>query len=242
MNSNVFSRAFRYSIPVLLGYIAIGMAFGLMLVSKEYPWWLALIMSVVMYAGSGQYLAVGLLASGAGIPEVMLAQFVLNARHIAYGITMLKPYNEAGVYKPYLIFSLTDETFALLSSLPERNDAEETLAERSKFIFYVSLLDQIYWIAGSIIGALAGEIIPFNFAGVEFALSALFIVLLIEQIFRVKRAKPFLISGFITVCAVIFFPKNITLISALAISLAIVHFSKNYRSIHRMRRVKDASC
>jgi 4-azaleucine resistance transporter AzlC len=235
MNSNVFSRAFKYSIPVLLGYIAIGMAFGLMLVSKTYPWWLALIMSIVMYAGSGQYLAVGLLASGASIPEVMLAQFVLNARHIAYGITMLKPYNDAGVYKPYLIFSLTDETFALLSSLPERNEAEETLAERGKFLFYVSLLDQIYWIVGSVIGALAGEIIPFNFDGVEFALSALFIVLLIEQIFRVKRAKPFIISGLITICAVIFFPKNITLISALAISLAIVHFIES-------RRVKDASC
>jgi 4-azaleucine resistance transporter AzlC len=234
---NVFTRAFKYSIPVLLGYIAIGMAFGLMLAAKSYPWWLALIMSIVMYAGSGQYLAVGLFAAGAGIPELMLSQFVLNARHIAYGSAMLKTYNEAGIYKPYLIFSLTDETFALLSSLPPVNETEETVAERSKFIFYVSVLNHIYWIAGSVIGALAGEIIPFDFAGVQFALCALFIVLLIEQILRVKRAKPFIISALITICAVIFFPKNITLISALAISLAIVHFSE-----HKKTTSKDTIC
>jgi 4-azaleucine resistance transporter AzlC len=230
-----FARAFKYSIPVMLGYIAIGMAFGLMLVGKSYPWWLALIMSVVMYAGSGQYLAVALFASGASLPEAMLAQFVLNARHIAYGSAMLKIYNEAGFYKPYLIFSLTDETFALLSSLPARDAEVESAQERAKFMFYVSLLDQIYWVAGSLIGALAGAVIPFDFEGVEFALSALFIVLLIEQIFRVKRAKPFIISALITICAVTLFPKNITLISALAISLAIVHLFETRKKIYARR-------
>jgi 4-azaleucine resistance transporter AzlC len=207
--------AFRYSIPVLLGYIAIGAAFGLLLAGAGYPWWLALIMSIVMYAGAGQYIAVGLFAAGTSLWEAALVQLVVNARHIAYGFSMLKRYRNAGPFRCYLIFGMTDETFALLSSLPE----EGFTPERARFMFYVTVLDQCYWVAGSVMGAVAGRLIPFNTEGIGFALTALFIVLLIEQIRRVRKPGIFIVSAIAAVLAVFFLPARTSLLAAMGLAL-----------------------
>jgi 4-azaleucine resistance transporter AzlC len=234
-HSNIFMQALRYTIPVLLGYLAIGIAFGLLLVKQGYPWWLSLVMSLVMYAGAGQYIAVGLFASGATLAEAVLVQFVVNARHIAYGISLFKRFNQAGAYKYYLIFTLTDETFALLSSLPagesdtqkcnEDNNqgiANHSLEERNQFMFFVALLDHGYWTLGSIIGAVAGSLIPFNMEGIGFALTALFVVLLIEQILRVRDPKIFVVSALVAVFTVFVLPSRLSLLSAMVISLGLV--------------------
>ncbi|QQO11346.1 AzlC family ABC transporter permease [Breznakiella homolactica] len=215
----IFTDALKYSVPVFLGYIAIGIAFGLLLADAGYPWWLALIMSIVMYAGAGQYMAVGLFASGVSLWEAALVQLVLNARHMAYGLTMHGRFSAAGPYKWYLIFSLTDETFALLSSLPPENGDPR---DRSRFMFYVALLDQFYWILGSVIGAVAGTLIPFSLDGIGFALTALFIVLMIEQILQVRQPKPFIIAAAAAVGTSLLFPSRISLLSALVISLVLV--------------------
>jgi 4-azaleucine resistance transporter AzlC len=228
-SSALFIGAVKYSIPVLLGYLAIGIAFGLMLADAGYPWWLALVMSVVMYAGAGQYIGVGLFAAGAGFAEAALVQLVVNARHMAYGLSLFKRINAAGPLKYYLIFALSDETFALLSSLPEERfggDAET----RSAFMFLVALLDQAYWIAGSVIGAVAGTLIPFNMEGVGFALTALFIVLMIEQILRIRRPAPFIISALAAVGAVILLPSRLSLLSALVIALVLVQLVGGMRN------------
>ncbi|GHU92921.1 hypothetical protein FACS189479_03180 [Spirochaetia bacterium] len=217
----VFTAALRFSVPVLLGYLAIGVAFGLLLSNAGYPWTLALAMSVVMYAGAGQYIAVGLFAAGAGLWEACLVQLVVNARHMAYGLSMLKRFNKAGAYKYYLIFALTDETFALLSSLPDEVVGTAGEGSRERFMFYVALLDQFYWVAGSVIGAVAGSLIPFNMEGIGFALTALFIVLMIEQILRVRRPGIFIISAAAAVLAVFLLPGRVSLLSAMALSLAL---------------------
>lgn len=239
----LFVRAVRYSIPVLLGYLAIGVAFGLLLADADYPWQLSLVMSVVMYAGAGQYIAVGLFAAGAGLMEAALVQFVVNARHMAYGLTMLKRFNMTGALKYYLIFALTDETFALLSSLPagpqsardarsgQEHGQAETLEDRAWFMFYVSLLDHGYWTAGSVIGAAAGSLIPFNMDGIGFALTALFIVLLIEQIYRIKKPLVFVVSAFIAVIAATVFPSRLSLLMGMVISLVVVQFIQNMKGV-----------
>lgn len=214
-----FLEAFRYSVPVLLGYLAIGVAFGLMLSEAGYPWWLALVMSLWMYAGAGQYIAVGLFAAGTTLLEACLIQLVVNARHIAYGFSMLKRFSGFGAFKPYLIFSLTDETFALLSSLP---GADAGNGERRKlFMFYVAVLDHCYWVSGSVAGAVAGALIPFDMGGISFALTALFIVLLIEQIRRVKKPGIFVISGAAALLAVLFLPSRVSLFAAMAMALVL---------------------
>jgi 4-azaleucine resistance transporter AzlC len=228
MKKAVFTAALRYSVPVLLGYLAIGIAFGLLLADAGYPWWLALAMSVIMYAGAGQYIALGLFAAGTSLWEAVLVQLVVNARHMAYGISMLKRFKKAGPWKYYLIFALTDETFALLSSLPEPAEkgegagASAAVPERQGlFMFYVALLDQCYWVAGSLIGAAAGSLIPFSTEGIGFALTALFVVLMIEQMLRVKRPGAFIISALAAALAVFFLPSRLSLLSAMALALAL---------------------
>jgi 4-azaleucine resistance transporter AzlC len=220
--AKTFARAFRVSIPVLLGFLALGAAYGLLLVDSGYPWWLAPLSGLLIYAGSGQFLAVGLFAAGAGLGETLAAELALNARHIAYGISLFKRVNRSGRFKWYLVYALADETFALISNLGEKEDAKY---DRNLLMFYIALLDQGYWISGSIIGAAAGSLIPFSFEGIGFSLTALFIVLMCEQILKVRRAGPFLVSACAAVLAVVFLPQRFALLASLAAAIALARIS-----------------
>ena len=222
-----------------MGYMAIGVAFGLMLSAAGYPWWLALVMSLWMYAGAAQFISVGLFTMGATLWEAVIIQLVLNARHIAYGFSMLKRFGAAGRFKPYLIFSHTDETFALLSSLPDKGSPCAGEGEqRGLFMFYVALLNQSYWVSGSVIGALAGSLIAFDMYGIGFALTALFIVLTIEQIKRVRKPAVFIVSGAAALLGVFFLPGTVSLLAALALSLG---FAPIIESVLNNRRQKGES-
>ncbi|MCR5612833.1 AzlC family ABC transporter permease [Treponema sp.] len=194
MNNSNFFKIVKLTLPVFFGYIAIGIPFGLMLVKAGYPWWLAPIMSLTIYAGAGQYLAVGLFASGASLGAVAVAQLLLNIRHIFYGLSLIEKFKNVGKWKPYLVFALTDETYALMTCtpLPKNEDA-------GSFYGTIALLNHSYWILGSVIGAIAGSLIPFDFKGVDFALTTLFAVLLIEQI---KKSHDF-VPPVIGLCATV---------------------------------------
>jgi 4-azaleucine resistance transporter AzlC len=170
-----------------------------------------------MFAGAAQFIAVGLFAAGTPLWEAALVQLVVNARHMAYSLSMMKHFSDASPFKFYLIFGLTDETFALLSSLPDSEDTHE----RTRFMFLVTLLDQCYWIVGSLTGAIVGSFIPFCTEGIAFALTALFIVLMIEQIYRVRKPGIFIASAILGVLCVILLPSRISLLGAMAFSLAI---------------------
>ena len=223
-HKQLLPSAFKYSVPVLLGYITLGAALGLFAVERGYPWYLSPIMGLIMYAGAGQFIAVGMFAAGATLAEMVLIQFVVNARHLAYGLSMYRRYRSTGSFRLYLIFSLTDETFALLSSSKE--DFVTDLGERGRFMFLVSLFNQCYWVLGLLLGSLIGSIIPWDFYGVSFALNALFIVLMIEQILRIKRPAPFIISALTAIIAVFILPgvtsARLSLLSAMIISLGII--------------------
>ena len=221
--AKLFPAALRYSFPVLLGYLAIGCAFGFLIVDAGYPWWLSPVMSVSMFAGAGQYIAVGLFAAGTTLWEVVLVQLVVNARHIAYGLSMMNRFSGAGRLRWYLIFGLTDETFALLSSLEESKDSRQQ-AGAARFMFLVTLLDHGYWVAGSLIGAVAGSVIPFNTEGIAFALTALFVVLMIEQMRRVRRPGIFIASAAPAVLCTLLLPSRVSLLAAMALALAIGAF------------------
>jgi 4-azaleucine resistance transporter AzlC len=210
---DTLKRAAACSFPVFLGYITIGAAFGLVTADAGYPWWIALLTSVVMYAGAGQFIAVGLFAAGAGAAECMLIQLLVNARHMAYGLAMRRYFRDAGPYRFYLIYALSDETFALLSALPEQTPP--------RFLFLVALLDQSYWVAGTVIGALAGSLIPFSTEGVGFALTALFIVLMLEQMLKQREPALFVVSAAAAVLGVLFLHPRAALLGAMAVSLAL---------------------
>jgi len=207
-----FKAAFKASIPVLLGYITLGIAFGLTLVASGLPWWLAPCMALVIYAGAAQFMAVGLIQSGAGLLEIALLTLIMNARHMVYGLSLLEPFSKAGRWKPYLIFGLTDETYGLLTTIEPPPDLDKT-----KFYAAITVLNQVYWFVGCMVGSLVGSAFLFNTTGLDFALTALFIVLLVDQVRAVKKPEPYLAALLGCVLALFISPKNFLLV-ALVIS------------------------
>ena len=171
-----FRVALQRTLPVLAGYLALGTAFELLLNGIGLGVFWAAAMSILVYAGSAQFLAVSLIAGGTSLPQVALLTFLLNFRHFFYGLSMVDRYQGMGRRKGYLIFALTDETYALLAAglPPARVDAAD-------YYFAVSLLDHCYWVAGSVLGATVGTLITFDTTGVDFAMTALFVVLAVEQ-------------------------------------------------------------
>lgn len=184
-----FRAAFPYTIPVLTGYLFIGMAFGVMIQEKGYNFVWAMFMSLVCYAGSGQYLAVQFFVPGTRLLHVVFMEFMLNIRHIFYGLSLLERFADMGKKRLYMIFSLTDETYSLffITKVPPevREDA---------FLFAIAALDQSYWILGSGIGALVGTLLPFDATGIDFAMTALFVVIMVEQ-WMEKKNRPCVILG-----------------------------------------------
>lgn len=175
----LFLYAFRKSIPVLLGYIFLGAAFGIVLQSSGLTWPWALLISCLVYAGSMQFALVPLLSAATPLPTVALMTLMVNSRHLFYGLSFVDMYREMGAKYPYMIFSLTDETYSVLCSC--KGDME--LTERShEAAFYISALHQFYWVLGSVIGAVAGELLTFDTTGIDFSMTALFTVILVEQL------------------------------------------------------------
>lgn len=194
MKTNLLKRALKETMPVFFGYIAIGIAFGLMVVAAGYPWWVSLFMGLTMFTGSGQYFGIAMFAIGSTLPEILLVQFLLSIRHIFYGLALIGKYKNLGKYKLYLTYAITDETFALISA----NDISK---EENPGLYYtiISALDHSYWLLGGVIGAIAYSILDrYNLSqylqGVDFALTALFTVLLIEKL-KVKENLPSAIVG-----------------------------------------------
>ena len=194
MDRKALAAAFPVTVPVLMGYLAIGMAFGFMLQAIGYNFIWAFFMSLTIYAGSGQYLGVSLLAAAASLGTVALMTLLINFRHLVYGLSMLEKFRGMGWRKFYMIFSLTDETYALLSS------AQAPVGVNPKnFYFAIALLDQSYWIIGSVIGAVAGEILPISTEGIDFAMTALFVVIAVDQWKAYRKHLPALIGGAVTI-------------------------------------------
>ena len=210
--------AFTVTIPVLCGYLFIGFAFGVMLRDIGYtsPW--AFLCSLTIYAGSGQYLLVSLLASGASLVTVAVMTLLLNCRHIFYGLSFLETFHQMGARKWYMIFSLTDETYSLLCSLkvPEGVDP-------SAMRFWVAILDQSYWIGGSVLGAIIGGVLPFDTTGIDFAMTSLFTVIFVEQWLSTKCHIPALMGlAAAAVSLAILGPSNFILPAMLAICVMLV--------------------
>lgn len=178
------------TLPVLTGYLVLGFGFGIILRANGYSIFLAFMMSLLIYAGSMQYVAIGLLTGGASLITAALTTLMVNARHLFYGISMLDKYKNTGKRKAYLIFALTDETYSLVCG------DNPGIAPEAKKDYYllVSLFNQLYWIAGSVLGAVVGSLVPFNSSGIDFALTALFLTVFIEQWMTAKRHAPAIIG------------------------------------------------
>lgn len=210
MNRKTLKYSFLASVPVMAGYIVLGTGFGILLAGKGYSFWWALLMSLVIYAGSMQYVGVGLLGSGAAVISTALMTLMVNARHLFYGISMLEKYKGTGAMKPYLIFALTDETYSLVCDpkLPEEVNGKW-------YYFLVSALNQGYWVLGSFLGAFLGNALSFNTTGIDFSMTALFVVIFVEQWESTHNHIPALLGLSISVLCLLAFGADNFLIPAM---------------------------
>ena len=206
-------KALRDTVPVLSGYIVLGMGFGIVMQTKGYGVLWTLAMSVFVYAGSMQYFAIDLLCGGASLISTAISTLMVNARHIFYGISMVDKYKGTGKKKPYLIFALTDETYSLVCSGNEDMSKEQ----KHRYYFLVSVFNHTYWVFGSVIGAVLGQIIPFSTEGIDFALTALFVTVFVEQWKSTKDHVPALIGVIASVISLVIFGASDFLIPAMII-------------------------
>ncbi len=207
---NVIKSALTDTIPVMTGYLVLGFGFGLLMKANGFSILLTFAMSALIYAGSMQYVAVGLLSGGVSLLTMALTTLMVNARHLFYGISMIGPYTGMKG-KPYLIFGLTDETYSLVCNEPAHVAPEH----RNAYYLLVTLLDQSYWVAGSVLGAVAGTVLSFNTEGVDFALTALFVTVFTDQWLTHKTHAPALIGVGVSVVSLLLFGADSFLIPAM---------------------------
>jgi 4-azaleucine resistance transporter AzlC len=214
---NEIKKAFEVSIPVMMGYGVLGFAFGLLLVSFDYSWYLAPLMSLFIYAGALQFVAINFFNIKAGMVDIAIATLFINIRQSFYGLSLLKRFKKTGKLKPYLIFGLTDETYALLTTIKD----DEQLKKRW-YYFFLTAFNQGYWFIGSTLGAIVGLNIKFNTAGLEFSLTALFVVLCIEQYKNLQNILPFLLGGIASLIALFCVPSDKMLITSIILALVLM--------------------
>ncbi len=219
MKQKTARLAFLKTIPVMAGYIVLGIGFGILLRNAGYGILWAFAMSLLIYAGSMQYVGVGLLAGGASVITTILTTIMVNARHLFYSISMVGRYKDSGRYKPYLVFALTDETYSLLCSDDMTEEVDVNL-----YRFLVSVFNQSYWVSGSIIGSLLGSVLPFSTEGIDFSMTALFMAAFTEQWITSKDHIPAVTGLIATLLCLLLFGPDRFLIPAMLLITAVLSF------------------
>jgi 4-azaleucine resistance transporter AzlC len=211
-------EAFNETNPVMLGYIPIGIAFGLLYSEIDMHWIWAVVMSVIVYSGSLQLLVVPMLLENSTLIDIGIVALLLNLRHVFFGLSFIETFSKFSFFKKnYMIFGLTDEVYSLLTT------TKKALTE--SYMFSIVFLCHLYWIVGTAIGAFLGHLIPYDLSFLSFSLIALFIVLTIEQAKQVKTIKPFLVSGVSCFAAILLFPQYMLII---ALFFTVIYFVVEY--------------
>lgn len=212
---------------MLTGYLFLGAGFGILMSENGFGIGWSVLMAVLIFAGSGQYLAVGLLASHAGYVNIAVATLLVNARHIFYGISLVDTYKHAGWKKIYMIFGLTDETYSLVTQARKDPDIDHR-----SYCFCVTGLNHIYWITGCALGSILGATLPISFEGVDFVLTALFVTMFVEQWLSSTNHLPALIGLAATALSLLIFGSEYFLIPAMIlIAVALILTRKKARSM-----------
>lgn len=229
-----FKYALGVSFPIFCAYLFLGVAYGVMMTAAGFsPLW-SILSSVVVYAGSGQILLVSLLKQGVPLLTVAVLTFFINARHLFYGLGMIERYRSMGWRYPYMIFSMTDETYSILCSIEHPADIDGKRAD-----FLISLLDQSYWILGSAIGSIAGSVFGDELTGIEFSATAFFLVVVVDQ-WRKFPSKIPVFTGIIA--SIVFYltlgPERM-LIPALSVSLVTLMLLRDRVQIRLKKRQEE---
>lgn len=215
------NRELKYAlvktIPIMFSYLFLSMAFGIMMNQAGFPFYWAYLVSLTVYTGAFQFVIVSFLAAGAGIVTIALTALAMNCRHMFYGVTFLKEFKSMGKRYPYMIFSLTDETYALYCSLEYPKDLDH-----HQIMFDIAWLSRAYWLVGTLAGALLGQIIPFDFEGVDFCMTALFVTILIDQWKKSEHHAPAVLGGISAVAFLLLFGASRFMLPSLMVTTALL--------------------
>ena len=214
---DVLRQAWPKTLPVLTGYAFLGIAYGVLMNASGYGAGWTLLLSLLTFAGSAQYMTITFLTTTFDPAAAFLLTLMINARHIFYGISMLRKYSTIGRFKPYLIFGLTDETFAVVQA----HDPPPSI-DRATYYFVITLLDHAYWVLGSLAGALLGQAIHFDVRGLEFVLTALFVVIFVSQWQSQRNHRPAIIGLAVSVLCLLIIGPDGFVIPAMALILAVL--------------------
>lgn len=221
--SSVIKSAFPQTIPVLTGYIFLGMAYGIVMKSAGFNLLYPILISIFVYGGSLQFAAVSMLCSAFAPVQTFVVALAVQARHLFYGVSMLPKYSGAkGIKKFLLIFTMSDETFSVCYSAQPPQGVDKT-----DFMLRISLLDHFYWVLGTALGACAGAFIPFDTTGIDFAMTALFVVIFVEQWLKEERHFSSLLGVGASVACLVIFGSSSFLIPSMAVIILVLFLTKD---------------
>ena len=222
IRKKAFYAALPHTLPILAGFLFLGISYGFLMTSKGFSPFYPIVMSILIFAGSMEFVTVNLLLSAFNPLAAFLLAVTVNARHIFYGISMLDKYKNTGSKKFYLIFGMCDESFAInyTTKIPSGID-------KGWFMFFVTLLNHFYWAGGAVIGAVLGKYLPINTAGIDFVLAALFIVIFLEQWLQTHDHRPAAIGFFISIFCLMLLGDNFIIPSMIIIAIAFLLLKKH---------------
>ncbi|HJG48476.1 MAG TPA: AzlC family ABC transporter permease [Facklamia tabacinasalis] len=223
-----FKFAFPHTIPIMAGYIFLGIPFGLLAVSQGFSPLFAILMSVIIYSGAIQYAAIDVFLASFNPINAIILTLMVGARHIFYGIAMLTKFSKLDSKKYYTIFGLTDETFSVLVSI----DVPENLS-RDWVYFFITLLNQMYWVSGTVIGVLLGSMITINLEGIDFVLTALFITIFVDQWLNSSSKVPALVGILSGLLCLVLFGANNFMIPAMVFIVGFFLYRFNKKGVAR---------
>lgn len=223
-----FKFAFPHTIPIMAGYIFLGIPFGLLAVSQGFSPFFAILMSVIIYSGAIQYAAIDVFLASFNPINAIILTLMVGARHIFYGIAMLTKFSKLDSKKYYTIFGLTDETFSVLVSI----DVPENLS-RDWVYFFITLLNQMYWVSGTVIGVLLGSMITINLEGIDFVLTALFITIFVDQWLNSSSKVPALVGILSGLLCLVLFGANNFMIPAMVFIVGFFLYRFNKKGVAR---------
>ena len=217
---SALKAAFPHTVPVFAGYCFLGMSYGFLMKSSGFPFWYPILTSMVIFAGSMEFLTVNLLLGAFDLVQAFALTLMINARHLFYGLSMLGKYRDTGSFKPYLIFGLTDETFSVncATQPPEGVD-------RNRFYFFITLLDHSYWVLGATLGGIFGSLVRFNTEGLDFVMTSLFVVILLEHLLSTKDKRSAFSGMVLSVAMLMLFGADGFMLPAMAAILIVLTFA-----------------
>lgn len=213
MNRNIIKTAFIKSIPILCSYFFVSMAYGIMMEEAGFAWYYSLLTSMTVYTGAFQFVLITFLSSGASLFTIAVTAFLMNSRQTFYSLTFVDAFKSMGKRLPYMIHTMTDETYAVNCTLDETQEGKQDI------MFLVALFSRCYWMIGAVAGGVLGQIIPFDLEGIDFCMTALFVIIFMEQWENSRKHFPALLGiGTAVLCLIVFGADNFMLPSLLLVS------------------------